>query len=222
MKKTIVIISLAILLTGCQATQRQNAATGKMEANATSRGALIGALAGAAMGAATGNSSSERKKRALRGAAAGGVIGGSAGYYMDKQEKALREQLVSSGVQVKRISENELQLVMENGIGFSSGSYNLSADLYPALNSVALILGEYPDSHLQIKGHTDSSGSDVNNQKLSEQRAQSVGSYLVNQRVGSARVGTRGMGEGFPLCDNATKQGRECNRRVEINILANN
>ncbi|MGF1755117.1 OmpA family protein [Vibrio makurazakiensis] len=222
MNKAILALTLASLLTGCQAAQRQNATTGEMETNSATKGAMIGILAGAALGAATGDNSDERKKRALRGAAAGGVIGGSAGYYMDKQEQALRQQLVNSGVQVKRVGENELQLIMENGIGFDSGSYYLASNIYPTLNSVALIVGEYPDTRLQIKGHTDSSGNGSNNQTLSEQRAQSVGDYLVRQKVASGRIATQGMGERYPICENTTQQGRACNRRVEINILALN
>ena len=217
MKRVIVTLSIAALLSGCQATQRQNATTGETETNSATNGALVGMLAGAAIGAATGNSSD-----ALRGAAIGGVVGGGAGYYMDKQEQALREQLVSSGVQVKRINEKELQLVMENGIGFESGSYNLSSNIYQTLNSVALVLDEYPDTRLDIKGYTDSSGNDSSNQTLSEQRAESVGRYLIDQEVASGRVVTRGYGERYPVCDNSTKEGRACNRRVEINILALN
>lgn len=217
MKRVIVTLSIAALLSGCQATQRQNATTGETETNSTTKGALVGMLAGAAIGAATGNSSD-----ALRVAAIGGVVGGGAGYYMDKQEQALREQLVSSGVQVKRINEKELQLVMENGIGFESGSYNLSSNIYQTLNSVALVLDEYPDTRLDIKGYTDSSGNNSSNQTLSEQRADSVGRYLINQKVASGRVVTRGYGERYPVCDNSTKEGRACNRRVEINILALN
>lgn len=222
MKKIIATVSLAALLVGCQATQRQNATTGEMETNSATKGALIGVLAGAVIGVASGDDASERKKYALRGAAAGALVGGGTGYYLDKQEEALRTQLVNSGVQVKRISDTELQLIMENGIGFNSGSYNLSADIYSALNSVALILGEYPDSKLQVEGHTDSTGSNATNQTLSEKRAQSVGRYLVNQNVASARISTQGAGERYPICSNETKQGRECNRRVEINIKAAN
>ncbi|MGR6833740.1 OmpA family protein [Aliivibrio wodanis] len=219
-KKSILTITLVTLLSGCQATQRQNATTGELETNTATKGALLGAVTGAAIGAATGDNSSERKRRALYGAAAGGLVGGSVGYNMDQQEKALRTELTNSGVQVKRISENELQLVMEKGIGFDSGSSLISSDIYASLNSVALILGEYPESRLQIIGHTDSSGATSENQTISEQRAKSVGDYLVNQKVASGRIVSQGMGERYPLCDNSTKQGRACNRRVEINILS--
>jgi len=186
-KAKIASIALIALLTGCEATQRQNATTGETETNSATKGALIGALSGAVIGLAA-------------------------------QEAALREELTGSGVQVKRVSETELQLIMENGIGFGSGSSNLSSSIYSTLNGVATILEEYPDSNLIITGHTDSTGSDATNQTLSEQRASSVGRYLINQKVNASRITTQGAGEKNPICSNSTSQGRECNRRVEISI----
>lgn len=216
------IISLLLLssLVGCQATQRQGATTGEMETNSTTKGAAIGSLSGAAIGLLSGDNSKERKKRALIGATAGGLIGGGVGYSLDKQEEALRQELLDSGVQVKRVGENELVLVMENGIGFRSGEYLLEPTVYNSLNGVARILVEYPDSYLQIKGYTDSTGNDTFNQQLSEKRADSVKAYLVNQKVKGARISASGLGERYPICDNATADGRACNRRVEISIQA--
>lgn len=216
-KPNSIIVCTAIVLTlsGCQATKRYDATTGQLETNATTKGALVGALAGAAIGAATGNSSD-----ALKGAAIGGLVGAGGGYYLDKQEAALREQLQHSGVQVKRVGENQLQLVMENGIGFASGSSQLDSGIYTTLNGVAIILNQYPDTRLDIIGHTDSKGSESSNQTLSEQRAKSVGHYLISQQVPNGRIATKGYGERYPLCSNDTAQGRECNRRVEINILS--
>ena len=115
-KAKIASIALIALLTGCEATQRQNATTGETETNSATKGALIGALSGAVIGLAAGSDAKERKKYALGGLVGGGVIGGGAGYYLDQQEAALREELTGSGVQVKRVSETELQLIMENGM----------------------------------------------------------------------------------------------------------
>lgn len=218
MRKMTIALALLVALTGCQATQRQNATTGEMETNSATKGAAIGALAGVAFGLATGKDADDRKKRALIGAGAGGVVGGGIGYYFDQQEAALREELKASGVQVKRVGENQLLLVMENGIGFRSGDYNLDSAIYNTLNGVARILVEYPETSLQIDGHTDSTGSEASNQTLSEQRAQSVRNYLVGQKVASGRTYSRGFGERYPTCDNTTSQGRACNRRVEISI----
>ncbi|WP_370443719.1 OmpA family protein [Vibrio vulnificus] len=215
-----VSIALAILLTlgGCQATQRQNATTGESETNSATKGALIGAIAGAVAGAATGDKK-DRGKRALIGAAGGAAIGGGVGYYFDQQEKALREALLNSGVQVERVGENQLLLRLENGIGFSSSSYALDSSIHNTLKGVAQILVEYPDTSLVIDGFTDSTGNDASNQILSERRAESVRSFLISQNVAAGRAVARGNGERYPLCTNSTAEGRACNRRVEIQIL---
>lgn len=205
-------------LLGCEATQRQDATTGEMETNATTTGALIGAVSGALVGLATGDNATERRQRALAGAAAGGAVGAGVGYYFDKQEAALREELLNSGVQVKRIGEDQIQLIMENGIGFASSSDALDSSIYNTLNGVSRILVEYPDTVLMIVGHTDSTGSETYNQSLSLKRAESVRAYLINQKVDVNRLSTMGMGESAPICDNSTQQGRTCNRRVEISI----
>jgi outer membrane protein OmpA-like peptidoglycan-associated protein len=218
MKKSIISAALCMALLGCQATQRQDATTGEMETNSTTKGALIGAVSGALVGLATGDDAKERRQRALAGAAAGGAVGAGVGYYFDRQEAALREELLNSGVQVRRVGEDQLQLVMENGIGFGSDSYLLDPSIYKTLNGVARILVEYPDTVLMITGHTDSTGSETHNQTLSLKRADSVKTYFMGQKVALNRLATLGMGESSPICDNGTAQGRTCNRRVEISI----
>ncbi len=163
---------LLALLTGC--VTRQNATTGEKETNRTTMAAVGGAITGALAGAATG-----KKNGALGGAA----IGGGIGYYFDQQEAALRKELLDSGVQVIRVGENELQLIMARGIGLETGSYQLSGSIFPTLNGVAKILNEYPKSSLRIIGHTDSVGSSESNLTLYERRAESVGNYLIRQNV---------------------------------------
>ncbi|EHS1184466.1 OmpA family protein [Vibrio vulnificus] len=218
MKKVSIALAILLTLSGCQATQRQNATTGESETNSATKGALIGAIAGAVAGAATGDKK-DRGKRALIGAAGGAAIGGGVGYYFDQQEKALREALLNSGVQVERVGENQLLLRLENGIGFSSSSYALDSSIHNTLKGVAQILVEYPDTSLVIDGFTDSTGNDASNQILSERRAESVRSFLISQNVAAGRAVARGNGERYPLCTNSTTEGRACNRRVEIQIL---
>ncbi|AMG13943.1 OmpA family protein [Vibrio vulnificus] len=218
MKKVSIALAILLTLSGCQATQRQNATTGESETNSATKGALIGAIAGAVAGAATGDKK-DRGKRALIGAAGGAAIGGGVGYYFDQQEKALREALLNSGVQVERVGENQLLLRLENGIGFSSSSYALDSSIHNTLKGVAQILVEYPDTSLVIDGFTDSTGNDASNQILSERRAESVRSFLISQNVAAGRAVARGNGERYPLCTNSTAEGRACNRRVEIQIL---
>ena len=218
-KKITLALAVAIALSGCQATQRQNATTGESETNSATTGAIIGAIAGAAVGIATGDDAKDRRKRALIGATGGAVVGGGVGYYFDQQEAALRKELLNSGVQVERVGENQLLLRLENGIGFATASYALDSSIHNTLSGVARILVEYPDTSLVIDGFTDSTGSDTTNQVLSERRAESVRSYLVSQGVAAGRAVARGNGERYPLCTNSTTEGRACNRRVEIQIL---
>ncbi|CAM2834923.1 OmpA family protein [Vibrio mytili] len=219
MNKVSIALALVLALTGCQATQRQNATTGEYETNSTTLGAITGAVAGAAIGLATGDNAKERRQRALIGAAAGGATGAGVGYYFDQQEAALRRELKNSGVQVQRVGENQLLLRMENGIGFDTNSYQLTSSIHNTLRGVARILVEYPDTSLVIDGYTDSTGRESYNQSLSERRAESVRQFLVGQNVAAGRAIARGYGQRNPICSNKTAEGRACNRRVEIQIL---
>jgi outer membrane protein OmpA-like peptidoglycan-associated protein len=87
------------------------------------------------------------------------------------------------------------------------------------LDEITTILGEYPNAKFSIEGHTDSVGSDVSNQKLSESRASSVMTFLIEKGVASNRLTSTGFGESKPIADNATNEGRAQNRRVEINLV---
>lgn len=214
MKKLISIIVITASLVGC--STRENATTGESETNRTLIGALSGAVVGGLAGAATG-----KKNGAIFGAAGGAAIGGGTGYYFDQQEAALREKLLNSGVQVKRVGENELQLVMDKGIGFNNAQYNLTPSIFSTLDGVAIILNEYSKSSLKIIGHTDSIGSYESNLTLSENRAQAVGQYLISKNVKSGRLDTLGYGERRPIATNINAAGRAQNRRVEILIIAN-
>ena len=213
MKKTLTAIMIIAALTGCA---RQNATTGEQETNTATKSAIGVAIAGALIVA-----SICKKNAALFGSLGGAAIGGGIGHYFDRQEEELRQELIGSGVQVKRVGENELQLIMAKGIGFQTGGYNLSGDIYSSLNSVAKILNEYPKSSLRIIGHTDSVGSAESNLTLSEERAESVSEYLNKRGIKSGRLSTRGYGERRPIASNETKSGRAANRRVEISITAN-
>lgn len=74
----------------------------------------------------------------------------------------------------------------------------------------------YPALKVQVEGHTDSTGTEEYNQRLSEQRAQSVREYLVDQQVPAAAVTAFGFGESMPVSTNDTAEGRQQNRRVEL------
>ena len=212
--KYIVAIILTLTMIGCTTTDPY---TGEQKASNTAKGAGIGAIAGAVIGAASA-SKSDRKKGALIGAAAGGAIGGGVGNYMDRQETALRQRLQGSGVQVRREGDN-LYLVMPGNITFASGRSEIRSDFYEVLNSVSLVLKEFNKTAIKVSGHTDSTGGDALNQTLSEQRANSVRSYLITQNVASGRIQAYGYGPRYPVATNASPEGREANRRVELELV---
>ncbi len=204
----------AALLAGCYTN---NAYTGQQQTSKTAVGAGIGALAGAVVGMLTGGDARQHRKNALIGAGIGALAGGAAGNYMDRQEARLRAQLQGTGVSVTR-NGNDITLNMPGNVTFQSNSSDLRPDFFKVLNSVALVLKEYDKTILEVAGHTDNTGSAQYNQALSERRAASVAQYLTSQSVNSQRVITVGAGETHPVATNATPEGRQANRRVELTL----
>jgi outer membrane protein OmpA-like peptidoglycan-associated protein len=137
---------------------------------------------------------------------------------MDTQEAKLRKQLRNSGVSIQR-DGNKINLIMPGNITFATNSSNINTNFTRVLNSVALVLEEYNKTLIVVSGHTDSIGSVQYNQRLSEDRAGSVANYLRGQKIMSDRLEIVGFGEGQPVANNQTAQGRELNRRVEITLL---
>lgn len=210
--KTLYVLVVVMFLGGCTIDPY----TGEQKTSNTAKGAGIGAVAGAVVGAAT-SSKKDRDKGILTGAAAGAAIGGGVGYYMDAQEKKLRQELEGTGVRVQRDGKN-IHLIMPGNITFETNRYEIRSQFTPVLSSVAKVLAEYNKTVVKVGGHTDSTGSAQYNQTLSEQRADSVGSFLINQGVARGRVHTTGYGFRYPVGDNGTAAGREQNRRVELTL----
>ncbi|MFS2318627.1 OmpA family protein [Maricaulis sp. D1M11] len=205
----------ALAVTACTTTDPY---TGETRTNNTARGALIGAAAGAALGYLTNTSDSdEGRTNALIGAGIGALAGAGIGNYMDRQEAAMREALSESGVGVRR-EGNDLLLIMPGDITFDTNSSSIKPQFYNILNDVSGILNRYPATYVDVIGHADSTGAADYNQTLSEQRASSVGGYLIAQGVLADRFYIAGLGERSPIASNDTAYGREQNRRVEIRI----
>ena len=192
--------------------------TREEQASRAQRGAIIGAVSGAVVGLITGDSSMERKKRALVGAGLGALAGGAVGAYQDRQEARLRAQLEGSGVSVTRIGDN-ITLNMPGNITFATNSADLNAGFYDVLDSVALVVNEFEQTVIEVAGHTDSTGTDEYNQRLSERRAASVAAYLMSRDVLGERIIQVGLGESRPVADNSTAAGRQLNRRVELTLV---
>ncbi len=214
--KSLFVASLAsvFVLAGCTTTDPQ---TGEQKTSHTAKDAGIGAVAGAVIGAMT-SSDRDRARGALTGAAVGGALGGVVGHRADKQEAALREKLANSGVEVQRQGDT-INLVMPGAISFETNSAQLAPSFYESLNKVSASLKEFPDTSVQVIGHTDSTGSAAYNQQLSVNRANAVAIYMAAQGVDRQRMQTVGMGLSQPVADNRTSEGRAKNRRVEVKII---
>lgn len=174
-------------------------------------GALVGLLIGGLIGGRTGR---------IIGAGIGGIAGGAVGYTMDKQIKQLREQTAGSGVDVSPTDNGAAILVnLPNGVTFDTDSTLIKPAFRDTLDRVAQSMVQYPDSLIDVYGHTDSTGSDAYNQTLSENRARAVADYLTSRGVSAQRVRSQGFGETRPVASNNTEEGRSANRRVEIKIV---
>lgn len=166
---------------------------------------------------ALSSSKKDRGKGALIGAAAGAALGGGAGYYMDVQEAKLRDKMRGTGVSVTRSGDN-IVLNMPNNVTFDSSSATLKPAGANTLTGVAMVLKEYPKTAVNVVGYTDSTGSNELNMRLSQQRADGVGSALITQGVEASRIRTTGAGPANPFASNSTAEGKAQNRRVEITL----
>ncbi len=101
---------------------------------------------------------------------------------------------------------------------FDFDKYVIKKIYYPVLDEWVLFFRENPRITAEIYGHTDSIGTDAYNQKLSERRARAVFNYLVENGIDPGRLKTRGFGENLPVAPNTTPEGRQKNRRVELNF----
>lgn len=189
--------------------------TGEKKVSRTAIGGVGGAIVGGLLGGVIGG-----KTGRIIGAGLGGIAGGVIGYKMDQQIKELKEATAGSGVDVTETDNGSAILVnLPDGVTFDVASYTLKPEFRATLDQVAESLIKYPNSLVDVYGHTNSTGSDAYNQTLSENRARTVANYLTSRGVSAARIRSQGYGETMPVADNATDEGRRKNRRVEIKIV---
>lgn len=215
MKKSRIFISsfatVALLSTTACVTDPN---TGERKVSRTAIGGTGGAVAGYLLGGLIGG-----KTGRILGAGIGGIGGAAIGYSMDKQIKELREQTAGSGVDVTETPDGESILVnLPDGVTFDVNSTTINPGFQRTLDTIAESMRTYPNSLVDVMGHTDSTGSDEYNQGLSQRRADAVADYLVMRGVSRARIATMGYGERYPVADNTSEYGRSRNRRVEIRI----
>ncbi len=182
-------------------------------------GAAIGAGVGALAGIISGDNRDERRNNAVKGALIGGLIGGGIGTALDRQEEELRAQM-GGNVGIVNNGDN-LVVTLPQDILFATNSSNVSGASRADLNTLASSINRYPNTTVNVIGHTDNVGSAAFNFDLSQRRAQSVTSVLINSGVTPSRIRSIGRGEDAPVATNLTAEGRQQNRRVEIVITPN-
>jgi outer membrane protein OmpA-like peptidoglycan-associated protein len=207
-------LSAVIALSACNDPARLSADS----TTKTEQGALFGGLIGAGIGALTAD---DKAKGALIGAAAGAFAGGAIGNQLDKQEAELRAELANDGITVTNTGDR-LIVSLPQDITFGTDSFAVRPSLQSDLGKVAANLLRYPDSSVQIIGHTDSDGEAAYNTTLSERRANSVADVLQSDGVTYDRLQTAGRGEDQPVASNLTDEGKAQNRRVEIVVIPRN
>lgn len=187
--------------------------TGQQTMTRGGKGAMAGVAGGALLGGLIGGNATG----AVVGGALGMLAGGAAGSYMDKQERALRQQTAGTGIEVQRQGD-VIKLEMPSAVTFDVNLSTLQPQFMPALNKVAQTLGEYQSTYVAVDGYTDSTGGDALNMRLSQARADAVANYLKGNGVSAARIMATGYGPAHPVASNASEEGRAQNRRVEIKL----
>ena len=186
----------------------------------TQEGAVIGGLLGAATGVLIGDDRGERRRGALIGGLVGAGVGAAVGYNMDKQAAELQRDFGNDRIQIINNGDH-LVVRMPDDILFAIDSAAVNPSLQSDLRILANSLQRYPDSTVQVVGHTDNTGTAAYNQDLSERRASAVSSILIGAGVDARRIRSVGVGEDQPIASNLTPQGRAQNRRVDITIRPN-
>ena len=186
--------------------------------NKTQKGAVIGTAGGAAAGAIIGKAAGNTALGAIIGATVGGVTGAVIGRKMDKQAEEIKNQVPDA--KVERVGEG-IVVEFNSKILFGFDKSDLTASSSGNLNDLVTILNKYPDTDIEIQGHTDSVGTADYNQGLSERRAAAVSSYIKSKGINGSRISIKGFGESAPKYSNDTEEGRAQNRRVDFLITAN-
>jgi len=200
------IVSMVMMISGCASW------------NKTQKGAVVGTATGGAMGAVIGRASGNTALGAIIGATVGGATGAIIGNQMDKQAEEIMKTVPDA--KVERVGEGII-VEFSSNVLFGFDESTLSAEARTSLDKLVKVLDAYPDTDIEIQGHTDSKGSVAYNQALSERRATAVSGYLEGQGTAGSRLTIKGFGETTPKYENNTDEGRTENRRVEFLITAN-
>lgn len=204
----VLVVALTFSLASCAMDTKQK--------KGTAVGAGVGAGVGAILGQAIGGNTEATLLGAGIGAAVGGLAGNQIGKYMDMQEQDLRNAVGASEAASISRDQDVLTATFRSEAFFDYNSSMLKPGAYNEIDRVAGVLNKYPETHIQVAGHTDSKGSEQYNLDLSQQRADSVKNALVQRGVDPMRIQTMGYGESQPISSSDAM-----NRRVEIIIAPN-
>lgn|SRR5262245_34636620 len=202
-RNALLVLAAAALVVGCSSGAK--------------KGAAIGGVVGAGTGAVIGNQGDRTATGAIVGAAIGASAGAIIGDYMEKQKKELERV---PGAEVEREGDR-LNVTFKEAVLFDFDSSYLKMAAQDKLQMMSDVLVKYPETNIIVIGHTDSFGSDAYNQRLSERRAYSVKNYLNQHGVTGGRMTAMGYGETSPVESNDSAAGRAQNRRVQVQIAAN-
>ncbi len=202
----VTVISAALFSVGCKTW------------NKSQKGAVIGTAGGAVIGGVIGKATGNTVLGVIIGATVGGVAGAVIGHKMDKQAEEIKNAIPDA--QVVRVGEG-IVIEFNNKILFGFDQSILSSEAKTNLKKLELILEKYPDTNIEVQGHTDSKGTAKYNLALSERRAMAVSSHLASIGVTTSRLTIHGFGEAAPKYENTTEDGRSQNRRVEFLVTAN-
>lgn len=210
-----VALSVIIGLSACT----DPATLGSSDPNQKAKeGALLGAALGAGIGLLTAGGN--KGKSALIGAAVGAAAGGLIGNDLDKQAAELRAELANDGITITNTGDS-LIVSLPQDITFATDSFSVRSSLQSDLGKVASHLIKYPNSAVQVIGHTDNEGDATYNLGLSQRRANAVADILQADGVTFSRLQIIGRGEVQPVASNLTAEGRAQNRRVDIVVVPN-
>lgn len=209
-QRSIAIVACALTLSSCAAWEQQSRTT-----KGAVYGGAAGAAAGSAIGAIAGGGSGAWKGAAI-GAVVGAIGGGLIGNYMDKQAQEM-QSVIGENDRLRKEQET-IYMSLGSDVLFDSGKATLQPGAVTKLRDIANILDKYPRTVIEITGNTDSRGTAEFNDQLSKDRAKAVADALIADGVNPNRILTRGAGASNPVATNATPEGRQQNRRVDLTI----
>ncbi len=186
-------------------------------------GALAGAGGGTVLGAIIGKIAGNAGVGAAIGGAVGAGAGAMIGRHMDKVAKETAAQVQNAKIEEVKDKNglDAVKVTFDSGILFASSKANLNQGSKNELAKFSIVLKNNKDCHIDVYGHTDSTGNDGINIPLSNDRAQSVVNYLKSCGVSSSQFkNVSGLGSSQPVATNETKAGRQLNRRVEVYLYA--